>query len=142
MLLALAACAHRSWNEVHAGFESASSRDCLACHETSRPAIQAHASHPLDVDYGEKAGRAGSGLRPLEEVRLAGVALPDGRLGCRTCHSSASPWKYHLAIPAGAEVRPAVDPGDPRTFESPPAERPAPGSRVSTKPLCQACHSY
>lgn len=141
MLLAFAACAHRSWSEVHAGFERENSRDCLTCHETTRQPIQVHGSHPLDVRYAEVAARAGSGLRPEEDVLRVGVTLPGGLLECRTCHSAASPWRHHLALPPGADVRPAVDPGDPRTFESPPAGPPPPGSGVSAKPLCQACHS-
>ena len=141
VLLSLAACAHhRSWDETHAGFDREGSRDCLACHGSMKPTISAHASHPLEVGYAEIASRANSTLKPESDVLRAGVALPGGRLECRSCHSATSPWKYHLALPPGADVRPAVDPHNRATFDSPQVGTPPPGSAVSAKPLCQACH--
>jgi len=141
VLLSLTACAHqRSWNETHAGFDGESSRDCLACHGSMKPTISVHVSHPLEVGYAEIASRANSALKPEPDVLRAGVALPGGRLECRTCHSATSPWKYHLALPPGADVRPAVDPHNRATFDSPQVGAPPPGSAVSAKPLCQACH--
>ena len=145
-LLAVAGCAHRSWNEIHAGFGQATSRDCLACHEQSRPMIQAHRSHPVDVDYAQAAVRPGGSLRALADVQRRGVAVPDGKVGCRSCHSAESPWKNHLAIPSGAVVRPAVNPRDPRTYGEEThrraGEAPPPSTAVSPKPLCEACHAF
>ena len=136
-----AGCAHKPWSEIHTGFGQATSRDCLSCHEYATPPIQAHRSHPVDVDYAAAASRAASSLRPLADVQQRGIAVPDGKVGCRTCHAAESPWKSHVAIPSGAVARPAVNPRDPRTYESEMAG-PQKGAAVSPKPLCEACHVF
>ncbi len=136
------------------GSDGASPRQCLGCHGAS---IREHTSHPVEVDY-EAGGRAASGmgsLRPLGEAVRRGAFLPDGKVRCVSCHSGRSRWRYRLAIPADAEVRPAVHPGDARTYESAfPAAVPAAagfsarqraamlpdGFEVGVKPLCLSCH--
>jgi hypothetical protein len=146
VLLAVTGCAHKSWNEIHVGFAQETSRDCLACHEQARPVVQAHRSHRVDADYAQAAARSNGSLRTPEEVLRRGIALPEGKVGCRSCHSFESPWKDHLALPSGAAARPAVDPRDPRTYEDDSrtgeAVRPQPGAAVSAKPLCETCHAF
>lgn len=119
---------------------SARSGDCVGCHRTSS---SGHArSHAVDVDYGAAAARR-SALRPVAEVVRRGVFLPENELRCVTCHDGSSPWANALALPPGAAATLEVDPTDPRTVQSADAPRPAPrpGDRVSTKPLCLACHA-
>jgi len=118
---------------------------CLACHSM-------YQSHPVDIDYEQAASRQGAGLREAREVLRRGIFLPAGRLTCFTCHDGNSRWKHRLAIPPGAEVRPAVVPGDRTTYDVPQtpsrtitaeaakATLPS-GSAVSPKPLCLACHA-
>lgn len=129
------------FSEVHAGLEGASSQDCLGCHASTRPVIQPHTSHPVDLDYGAAAEKRSADLAPLPDVLAAGIAVPGGKVVCLTCHALSSPWKYHLAMPAGATPLPAVRPGDPSSYEEG-STSPPPGSEVSPKPLCRACHTY
>jgi cytochrome c553 len=131
------------------GAESAAADECVSCH---RAAASSHRSHPVDVDY--EASRGGSApLRPLEEVVRRGVLVPEGKIRCATCHDARSEWKYHLALPPGAQAAPAVNPRDPRTYadddgsgprpavpSSSWAARPRHERAVSQKPLCLACH--
>ncbi len=106
-------------------------------------------SHPVDVDYEQAQRRPEARLRPVDAAVQRGLFLPGGKLRCVTCHDRRSPWKHHLAIPPGADVRPAVDPRDPRTYQddatgSPPKYRAPlpPRSDVGRKPLCTMCHSF
>ncbi len=129
------------WNEIHAGLAKAETRECLGCHDERKGAH----SHPVEVDYAEAARRAGTGLRPIDEVRARGLALEDGKVGCPTCHSAASPWAHFLAVPRAlavaqptvAELR-ADEPEGPqaRVVAGPPKE----GAEVSARPLCESCH--
>lgn len=132
------------WEEIHAGLESASSQDCLGCHASSLSDV--HESHPVEVDYSAATAKPGSKLRSAEKVRGKGVALPEGKVGCLTCHAFASPWKYHVAMPKDATPRARVRIADPRTYEDEHAAAasgaPSPGAEVSPKPLCEACHAF
>jgi hypothetical protein len=131
------------------GKEGAPAEACIACHgEQSR-------THPVDIAY--PAARPGSSsLREQQEVVKRGVFLPDGTIRCATCHDARSPWRSHLAIPAGAEVHAAVNPRDPASYRSSEAplragglSMPRPtnaagarsGAAVTSTPLCQACHT-
>lgn len=135
-----------AFRDVHAGLEEATSQDCLGCHAEGPQAIRVHASHPVDLDHDGAAARSKGALRGAAEVRALGVALPEGKVGCLTCHSLSSPWEHRIALPPGAEVRPAVVVGDPSTYgdgETPPALSPlAAGAAVATRPLCAACHVH
>jgi hypothetical protein len=130
------------FSDLHAGLEGASSQDCLGCHADTWPVVQAHKSHPIDVDYAAVAEKRSDDFTPIAAVLASGIAVPGGKIACLTCHSLASPWKYHLAMPAGATPRPAVHLGDPSTYEEGSTSPPQPGSEVSPKPLCRACHAY
>jgi hypothetical protein len=127
---------------IHAGLEDASSQECLGCHADTRPVIQPHTSHPIDLDYAATAERRSADLAPLSDVVARGIAVPGGKIACLTCHALSSPWKYHLAMPTGATPRPAVRLGDPSSYEDDSTSPPPPGSEVSAKPLCRACHTY
>jgi hypothetical protein len=139
---ALAQAGAAKFSDVHAGLEGASSQDCLGCHADTRPVIQAHTSHPIDLDYAATAGQRSADFTPLADVLAGGIAMPGGKVVCLTCHALSSPWKYHLAMPAGATPRPAVHLGDPSSYEEDSTSPPQPGSEVSPKPLCRACHAY
>jgi hypothetical protein len=113
---------------------------CLRCHAGSG------SGHPVGLDYaGASEVRRGHGipLRPATEAVRRGAFLPSGELRCTTCHDRSSPWRHRLALPPGAEIRPAVDPRDPATYD-PAAGAPrivARGGEVGTKPLCLLCHA-
>jgi len=113
------------------------SRQCMECHGT--------ATHPVDLDYAAAQQQQPSSLRPVAEAIQRGVFLPDGQLRCVTCHDARSPWMYRVALPAGAEARPAVDPRAPATYRTsgPGAAhiQPLPGAAVTPTPLCKSCHS-
>ncbi len=117
--------------------ERVPAQECMTCHGM-------HTTHPVELDY-EAARYSSSALRPGAEVIRRGVFLPDGKVQCVSCHDAASRWAYHLAIPPGALVRPALNPRDPSTYERPVAlarpEALAAGTSVSPTPLCKACHS-
>lgn len=130
------------FSDIHAGLEGASSQDCLGCHADTWPVIKTHGSHPIDLDYSAAASKRSADFTPLPDVIARGVALPGGKIACLTCHGLSSPWKYHLAMPAGATVRPAVRLDDPSSYEEDSPSPPLPGSEVSPKPLCRACHTY
>lgn len=127
---------------IHAGLEDASSQECLGCHADTRPVIQVHTSHPIDLDYAAIAERRSADLAPLSDVLARGIAAPGGKIACLTCHALSSPWKYRLAMPTGTTPRPAVRLGDPSSYEEDSTSPPPPGSEVSAKPLCRACHTY
>jgi hypothetical protein len=129
------------FNDIHAGLEGASSQDCLGCHADTRPIIQAHTGHAIDLDYAAVAGKRAD-LTPLPDVLARGIALPSGKIACLTCHSLSSSWKYHLAMPAGATPSRAVRIDDPSTYEEQSISPAQPGDEVSSKPLCLACHIY
>lgn len=125
---------------------------CVECHGRGR--ASPGSGHPVDVDYTYAAARrsGGMGLRPPSQVVSRGVFLPDGIIRCQTCHDGRSPWKYHLALPSGANVAVSVNPRDPSTYEEGPAlsarraaltAQAAAGLRpdVSPKPLCLICHA-
>lgn len=130
------------FSDIHAGLEGASSQDCLGCHADTWPVIKTHGSHPIDLDYSAAASKRSADFTPLPDVIARGVALPGGKIACLTCHGLSSPWKYHLAMPAGVTVRPAVRLDDPSSYEEDSTSPPQPGSEVSPKPLCRACHTY
>ncbi|HET8723251.1 MAG TPA: hypothetical protein VFM53_03540 [Anaeromyxobacteraceae bacterium] len=113
--------------------------DCTACHT----AYAARHSHPVDVPQDSMRSRS---LRPSAEVIRRGVFLADGRVTCLSCHDGDSAWKYKLAMPPGAALRPRVKPGRPETYAVPVALRDpasmALGSDVSPAPLCKACHAF
>lgn len=127
---------------IHGGLEGASSQDCLGCHADTRPVIQVHTSHPIDLDYAAVAEKRSADLAPLSAVIARGIEAPGGKISCLTCHALSSPWKYHLAMPTGATPRPAVRLGDPSSYEEDSTSPPPPGSEVSAKPLCRTCHTY
>jgi hypothetical protein len=129
------------FSAIHAGLEGASSQDCLGCHADTRPVIAAHAGHPIDLDYAAVAGKRAD-LTPLPDVLARGIAVPGGKIACLTCHALSSSWKYHLAMPTGATPSRMVRVDDPSTYEEESTAPPQPGSEVSPKPLCLACHSY
>jgi hypothetical protein len=135
-----------SFERIHAGLEGATSEDCLGCHADAQPRIQAHRSHPVGLDLAAVAAGAPGRYLPLAEVRGAGLALPDGKVACVTCHDLGSPYKHRIALPAGAVARPGVVLGDPSTYgEDDGIERAAAaaaGQVVSSKPLCQSCHRF
>jgi hypothetical protein len=134
------------WRAVHAGLEDASSQDCLGCHASSLPTVDVHNSHLVDVDYSAAAAKPNGRLRSAEKVRGSGVALPEGKVGCLTCHAFASPWKYHVVIPKGATPRARVRIADRGTYEDEHAAAasaaPTAGAEVSPKPLCEVCHAF
>ena len=122
-----------------AGSDTLPTTDCVNCH---RSAMGSH-SHPVDTDYAYASSRPRSGLRPMADVVKRGLLLVDGKISCTTCHDSRSPWKYRLALPPGAVVRPSVVAGDATTYDSPAAiAPPQPGADVGRKPLCLACHAF
>ncbi len=115
------------------------SSSCISCHGGA----QGSHSHPVDVDYGNAARSSRSGLRSPEEVVKRGLMLPDGKVSCTTCHDRRSQWKYHLVVPPGAAVRPAVVAGDESTYDPRAVVvPPLPGADVGRKPLCLACHAF
>ncbi|GAO01160.1 hypothetical protein [Anaeromyxobacter sp. PSR-1] len=124
------------WEEIHPPLADAPVEACVACHEE---ALMPNGNHPVGRVY---APGAASSLRPRAEVERRGVALPDGRVHCWSCHALRSRWRYHLAIPEGAATRPRVVPGDPSPYEHASGAPLPPGADVSPKPLCQACHTY
>lgn len=136
------------------GSDRLTSESCSSCHVGGR-AVHG-TGHPVDVDYASAAAASassgGMALRPMEEAVRRGVLLPEGQVRCVTCHEARSPWKYHLAIPPGAELSLSVNPRDPATYEEGPMREQqlaearaaaAAGKRVEigTKPLCLACHA-
>jgi hypothetical protein len=134
------------------GVEDPSSETCLRCHGSG--GALPGSNHPVDMDYESAAARSrGSmlALRPIAEVVARGVFLPDGQIRCVTCHDGRSPWKYGIALPSGAKVKPAVNPRDPTTYEDGPALRAREAElltsnerysiAVGTKPLCLVCHA-
>lgn len=94
----------------------------------------------MAVDYRSAEIQSHGRLRPIAEVIRRGVLLPDGKLECVTCHDPRSQWADHIALPPGATVRPDEDAEETNGAA---AAQPvlAPGSRVSPKPLCLACHA-
>ncbi|BDG09261.1 hypothetical protein [Anaeromyxobacter paludicola] len=122
-----------------AGREAAAADDCLVCHEL-------HRTHPVDFPYPYPAFSRSPSLRTPDEAVRRGVFLPDGMIRCGTCHDGASPYRYRLAIPPGAQVAPAVKVGPVTAASSRRATRataPAPASGdVTPTPLCLSCHAY
>jgi hypothetical protein len=114
-----------------------SSQQCMECHRS--------ATHPVDLDYGAAQLQRPSSLRPPAEVIQRGVFLPEGQIRCVTCHDGRSPWMHRIALPPGAEARPAVNPHAPATYETTlataPRIRPLPGAAVTPTPLCKSCHT-
>jgi len=124
---------------VRGSGNGASTSDCTSCHVN----YQAQHSHPVDV-Y-QDAGRSRS-LRSAAEVVRRGVFLSDGKVTCLSCHDGNSTWKYKIALPPDAQLKPRVKPGNPMTYESVAVVRTAAtmptGSDVSPTPLCMACHGF
>lgn len=119
--------------------DAALAADCASCHGSGHTSAK---SHPVGVDYASAQAASKGGLATLDAVTHAGVRVPDGKVQCVTCHDPSSPWADHLALPQGAVPKAAAVPGVPETYESTPEGSPAPGSRVSPKPLCLACHAF
>lgn len=126
-----------------------SSDACLECHGSAGSRLPG-SSHPVNVDYRAAQARSAGALRPLEAVVARGVFLPEGVVQCTTCHDTRSPWADHIALPAGAVARAAVDPRKPETYVARANWRIAPaahelpppkGTAVSPAPLCAACHT-
>ena len=123
---------------------------CLACHGNSGPGPLFTHTHPVNVDYGPAQARSRGTLRKVDAVTAKGVALPQGKLQCVTCHDAKSPWAKWIALPAGAVARPAADRRagkleDAPNWRIPPAVPSAPlakGAEVSSAPLCTACHTF
>jgi hypothetical protein len=118
--------------------ERVPAQECMSCHGL-------HTTHPVEIDY-ENSRLKDPGLRSGAEVVRRGVFLPDGKVQCVSCHDATSRWAYHIAIPSGARVRPAVNQRDPSTYERPVALAPPQalpeGTSVSPTPLCTVCHTY
>jgi hypothetical protein len=137
-----------AWKKNHEGLDAGTPvKDCLGCHEGTHIAV--HSSHTFDADYASAAGLPGSSLRAPAEAQQRGARLPGGKLHCLSCHDPGSPWKSHVALPAGARVRAALvlgpDDGSGEASEQAQAKAqaaPASGSAVNTMPLCQTCHTY
>lgn len=122
--------------------QKAEAKTCLTCHDGSGAKAHLRSSHPVDLDYAQAQG-LNPALRPLAEVQKRGVVVPDGQLRCVTCHSATSPWAMKVALPPGAQARPAVNPFRPETYDvAAPKTAPVAGSEVSAKPLCLACHGF
>lgn len=144
LLAVLAPPAAAQWDapsrfeDLHAAFADAPVDACLSCHEE---ALMPQGNHPVGMYY-QPGPR--SSLRPRAEVERRGVALPDGKVHCWSCHALGSRWRYHLLIPDDATAGPRVVPGDPATYGS--LARAAPdddeGADVSPMPLCRACHTH
>ncbi|MFY3745492.1 hypothetical protein ACOQFB_16390 [Anaeromyxobacter sp. Red801] len=124
------------WDEIHGSLLGAPVSTCVECHEE---AARMHQAHPVDVPYGPDASGM---LRPRAEVERRGVALPDGRVHCWSCHSATSRWRFHLFLPQGTAARRRVIPGVEGTYEDRQGEALPDGSDVSPKPLCLACHAF
>ena len=137
------------------GSHAATTGQCLGCHGQS---MGEHSGHPVEVDYEDARVRSGSQrghLRPIEEAVRRGAFVPDGKVRCVSCHDGHSRWRYRLAIPPDADLRPAVRASDARTYDPAPATRAAAasplaaraqaaalpdGTEVSARPLCLSCH--
>jgi hypothetical protein len=134
------------------GSERLTSSQCLGCH---RGEIHEGSGHPVEVDYDSSWARVGvrGRVRPTQEAVRRGAFLPDGKVRCVSCHDGRSVVRYHLALPPGAEIRPAVHAGDSRTYEQSQAivpvvrvaaigRQPASAERqeAAVKPLCLTCH--
>ncbi len=133
------------------GSHRATVSQCLGCHGRT---MGEHTGHPVEVDYEQSRayGASPGHLRPLAEAVQRGAFVPDGKVRCVSCHDGRSRYRYRLAIPPGAEIRPAVRPSDPRTYDVSLAPRVAAraagaqqmalpdGYEVSAKPLCISCH--
>lgn len=124
---------------VPGGSNLATTSDCTACHFNY---ARGH-SHPVDVYQDSLRSRS---LRSSAEVVKRGVFLADGKVSCLSCHDGNSTWKYKIALPPGAAIRPRVKPGDPQTYAPGMIVRTAVtmpgGSDVSPAPLCKVCHAF
>ena len=134
-----------AWKRNHEGLQATPPvKECLGCHEGAQIAV--HSSHPVDEDYASAAGLTGSSLREPAEAQRRGARLPGGKLLCLSCHDPGSPWRSHVALPAGARVRAALvlgpDDGSGEATAAQAQAVPAAGSAVNTMPLCQTCHTY
>ncbi len=125
--------------------------ECTGCHSTGHGGSAMAESHPVGVEYGVAQARSPNGLRPGGDVAKRGVALPNGKVECVTCHDAASPWASRIALPPGAVVIGRSDPRDPaaagrptpnwRVAKPSTTPPPPPGSVVVSAPLCAACHT-
>lgn len=134
-----------AWKKNHEGLDAAPPvKDCLGCHEGTHIAV--HTSHTFDGDYASAAGLPRSSLRAPAEAQQRGARLPGGKLHCLSCHDPGSPWRSHVALPAGARVRAALvlgpDDGSGEASAAKAQATPLAGSAVNTMPLCQTCHTY
>jgi hypothetical protein len=130
--------------------QDTSSDACLACHGSAGPGPLFTHTHPVNVDYGPAQARSRGTLRKADAVAAKGVAVPQGKVQCVTCHDAKSPWAKWIALPAGAAARPAADRRGGNADDAPswriPSAVPAPalaqGAEVSSAPLCAACHTF
>ncbi len=120
--------------------ERSASAECLECHVRGKATSQLRWHHPLDREYA-RAEVERDGMRPAAEVVRRGVFLPDGQIRCVTCHDRRSPWASAVALPPGAKASSAVHRAPPASDASRPLDALLPGSRVTPKPLCLACHA-
>jgi hypothetical protein len=114
--------------------------DCASCHGSGHDGSVAHR---VGMDYAQAASARRGRFKAVAEVSQRGISLPGGKVECVSCHHPRSSWGKHIALPQGATARPAADVAGPETNETKDAApQPAPGSRISTKPLCEACHTF
>ena len=79
---------------------------CLSCHDGSLASGVIHGARqglPLDLRAGHPVGLAyrvgrGGSLRPPASVDHR-IRLPDGRVGCGSCHSPYSGERFMLVVP-------------------------------------------
>ena len=107
---ALAASGARAANDgtcelSRADRQSATSRDCIACHDGSRGTAVGYRisgaqgpgpGHPVEVDYGAAASTHPNRFQPPSALP-PGVPLVGGKIECTTCHDGASPVRNHIA---------------------------------------------
>lgn len=90
----------------------ADSRTCLGCHDGTSAAGVAyqrpqdvgrsnlsamHTSHPVDVDYQLAVARRPGMLHPAGGLP-EGLALPQGKVSCVTCHDGASRERHRVSV--------------------------------------------
>jgi hypothetical protein len=107
---------------MEAGSENLSSATCRSCHPWGD-------CHPVDVEYARAAESGKFDLHPSDEAVRRGAFLPEGQVGCVSCHDRHSAAPYHLAL------------RDEPQAARPPATSPAPGAQgPALKFLCARCH--
>jgi predicted CXXCH cytochrome family protein len=92
--------------------QQATSRSCISCHdgttgsgvsyvlprEPGAPRLSAmHGSHPIEVDYAVAQARRPRAMVPAAMLPES-LVLPEGKVGCVTCHDGASSERHYTAI--------------------------------------------